>query len=139
MERVTVTRALDADPDAVRDLITDVEPFMRAGGFDAVRLDGDRLELENTVGLFEVELVLDVVDDADAVLAYEQRDGIFESMRTGYSVEERGDGATVTATTTFEAVDLPVVGKVLDATVVKRQRRTELEEQFDYLEAQLTG
>ncbi len=134
-----MTRTLDADPDAVRELIADVEPFMRAGGFDAVRVDGDRLELENTVGLFEVELVLDVVDDADAVLAYEQRDGIFESMRTAYRVEDGPDGATVTATTTFEAVDLPVVGKVLDATVVKRQRRKELEEQFDYLERQLSG
>jgi len=139
MERVTVARTLDADPDAVRDLIADVEPFMRAGGFDAVRVDGDRLELENTVGLFEVELVREIVDDADAILASEQRDGIFESMRTDYRVEETGDGATVTATTTFEAVDLPVVGTVLDATVVKRQRRKELEEQFDYLEAQLTG
>ncbi len=133
-----MTRTLDADPDAVRDLIGDVEPFMRAGGFDAVRVDGDRLELENTVGLFEVELVLDVVD-ADAVLAYEQRDGIFESMRTAYRVEDGPGGATVTATTTFEAVDLPVVGKVLDATVVKRQRRKELEEQFDYLDRQLSG
>ncbi len=134
-----MTRTLDTDPDAVRDLMADVEPFMRAGGFDAVRVDGDRVTLENTVGLFEVELVLGVVDDADAVLAYEQRDGIFESMRTDYRVEATGDGATVTATTTFEAVDLPVVGTVLDATIVKRQRRKEIEQQFDYLEAELIG
>lgn len=43
-------------------------------------------------------------------------------------------GTEVVATTDC-ALDLAVVGEFLDATVIKRQRRIELEAQFDYLES----
>lgn len=137
MESVTVTRDIEASPDALRALITDVGPFMRAAGFDSVEVEDDTIRLGNTVGLFfEVELTLDVVERDDAVLAYEQREGIFDEMTTVYTVEDRGGGdrATVTATTEF-AVGVKFAGPAFDATVVKRQRRLELTEQFDYLEA----
>lgn len=139
MERVRVTRELAADREAVEALVRDVEPFMLAGGFDAVRVDGDIVELENRVGLFDIELELELVEDADAVLAYEQRQGIFESMATTYDVEETADGVRVVAETTHRSVDLPVLGEVIDAAVVDRQRRKEIEAQFDWLESQLDG
>jgi hypothetical protein len=85
-----------------------------------------------------VELTLTVLEDADAALAYEQRDGMFESMRTTYEVAETDDGSTVTATTEF-ALDVALVGEVLDATVIKRQRHKELTAQFDWLETVCVG
>lgn len=136
METVTVTRELAAPAEEVRALIADVEPFMRAGRFDEVSVDGDEIRLANTVGmLLRIELTLAIVDREGAALAYEQRDGIFESMETVYTVTETddGEGSRVTATTDF-AVDVAFVGPVFDATVVKRQRRWELNNQLDYLE-----
>jgi hypothetical protein len=56
-------------------------------------------------------------------------------METRYELLERGGGTEVRATTEF-AVDVALVGEILDATVIKRQRRKELEAQFDYLERQ---
>jgi carbon monoxide dehydrogenase subunit G len=72
------------------------------------------------------------VDDADAELAYEQREGFFNEMRTRYQLEPVEAGTRVTATTDFELGG--VVGSVLDATIVKRKRRSELGAQFDWLE-----
>jgi hypothetical protein len=135
MQSVTVTRDIDASPEALRERIEDVESFMRAAKFDDVAVEGDTVRISNAVGfLFEIELTLELVDRDDAVLAYEQRDGIFDEMWTAYTVEERGDGARVTATTEF-AVDVAYAGPAFDATVVKRQRRLELGNQFDYLES----
>lgn len=132
METVTVTETLDADIDSLRDAITDVGPFMRAAEFDDVTVDGDTVRITNHVGLATIELELEVVEDSDAVLAYEQRDGIFEEMVTRYTLRETPDGVEVEATTEF-AVQARLVGPVLDATVVSRQRRRELRAQFDYL------
>jgi hypothetical protein len=132
MERVSVSRTFDAGPEAVRDAMGDLEAFMLGAGFDDVTVEGDTITIENRVGLFDIELVLDVVDDGTA-LAYEQRDGVFESMRTEYHVEETNGGTTVTATTEYAALDLAVVGQLLDSTVVDRQRRKELNAQFDWL------
>lgn len=135
MESVTVTREIEASPDALREKIEDVETFMRAAGFDEVGVDGDTLRIANTAGLFfEIELILEIVERNDAVLAYEQRDGIFEEMTTVYTVEGSDDRSTVRATTEF-ALDVAFAGPVFDATVVKRQRRAELTKQFDYLES----
>ncbi|SDY75892.1 hypothetical protein SAMN05216564_10994 [Halopenitus persicus] len=64
-----------------------------------------------------------------------QQEGIFEAMTTSYTVTAADGGSEVTATTEF-ALDVAIVGDVLDATVIKRQRRRELEAQFDWLEAQ---
>jgi len=132
MEQISLTRRIDAPPDAVRTEMADVERFMRAAGFDAVERDGDTVTIQNRVGLFEIELVVDLVD-RDADLAYEQREGIFESMWTEYHVDPVADGTEVTATTEYEALDLAVVGSIVDGSVVGRQRRTELATQFDWL------
>lgn len=128
---MTVERVVEAPTGSVEPLMTDVEPFMRTAGFDEVGLDGDVLFIRNSVGLMTVELELELVEGG--VLAYEQREGIFESMRTVYEAESHPDGTLVTADTTF-SVDVTLVGELLDATVIKRQRRRELNSQFDYLE-----
>ena len=138
MQEVTVERELSAAPEDVVPLVEDTAAFMSAAGFDAVRVDGETIRIQNRVGLFDVELIVEMVDDEEAVLAYEQVDGIFEDMDTAYHLEATEDGARISATTTFEAVDLPIVGQVLDATVVKRQRSSELNAQFDWLETELS-
>jgi carbon monoxide dehydrogenase subunit G len=139
MERVTLSRTVDADPETVRALITDVQQFMDALGLDNVTVDGDRITLQNRMGLFDIELELEVVDAEGAVFAYEQREGVFEAMRTEYTVQKVPAGTEVTATTEFSAVDFAVIGEVLDATIVERQRRKELTAQLDWLERQVEG
>jgi len=135
MQSVTVSRPLDAPVDAVRERIRDVEPFMRAGGFDGVVVDGDRVELTNRVGIATIELGLELFDDEEAVLAYRQIEGIFERMTSRYTLAPTDGGCEVTASTDF-GIDVAFVGDLLDATVIKRQRRRELNAQFDWLEAQ---
>jgi len=136
MQTVTISRRVDAAPDRVRDLMDDLEGFMLAAGFTDVTVDGDEMHLENQVGLATVELGLRLVERDDAALAYEQSEGFFETMTTVYTLESVDGGTEVTASTDF-ALDLALVGAVLDATVIKRQRRKELEMQFDWLEAQV--
>jgi carbon monoxide dehydrogenase subunit G len=131
MQSVTVSRRVDAPPERVRAAMEDLEAFMLAAGFTDVSVDGDDMHLENQVGLATVELDLRLVD-SDADLAYEQADGFFERMDTEYRVTEVDGGSEVTATTDF-ALDVALVGQILDATVIKRQRRHELESQFDWL------
>lgn len=133
MERVTVSREIDAPPDELRAAMEDVGAFMRAAGFDEVAVEGDRITITNHVGLLTIELDLRLIDGADTALAYEQVAGIFETMQTRYALAAADGGTAVTAATEF-AVDASVVGPILDATVVTRQRRRELEAQFDYLE-----
>ena len=137
MESVSVTRTFDADPETVRDAMADVQPFMAAAGFDETRVDGDDMTIVNGFGLAAIELDLTIVDRDDVELAYEQDEGIFDEMWTTYEVEAEDAGTRVTATTEF-ALDVAVVGAVLDATVIKRQRRRELTKQFDWLESNLT-
>lgn len=138
MQTVTVERSIDAPPEAVRDVLSRVEPFVAASGFDRVAVDGDTVEVANEVGVASLELTLELVADADADLAYVQTEGIFEEMTTRYVVAQSGDGSLVTATTEF-ALDVAVVGSVLDATVIKRQRRSELEAQFDWVQETAEG
>ena len=137
MESITLSHVVDAPPSAVRDAIADIEPLMRAAGFDEVQLDGDRLEIAKAVGLLKISLSLRILDEPDATLTYEQVEGIFAEMVTYYDVETTDAGTTVTATTEF-ALDASLVGPILDATIIKRQRRKELTAQFDYL-ADVTG
>jgi len=132
METVTVTETFDGDVDHVRDAITDVGPFMRAAGFDEVTVDGDIVRIANHVGLATIELELEIIEESNAVLAYEQRDGIFEEMVTRYTLTEVPEGIEVEGTTEF-ALQARLIGPVLDATVISRQRRRELTAQFDYL------
>ena len=134
MASVEMRREISAAPAAVRAAMADTDAFMRAGGFDGVEVDGDRIHLQNGVGLLTIDLELRQRPDADAAFAYEQVDGIFSSMDTRFSVAESDAGSVVTATTDFE-LDARVVGPILDATVIKRQRRSEIEGHFDYLEA----
>lgn len=133
MEEVTVRRVLSAPPDAVRDAIRDLEPFMKSAGFDQVDVDGEFLHVANQVGTAAIELKLEVVDHPDVDLAYEQREGIFEEMRTIYEVDSTPAGTEISATTQF-ALDIAIIGAVLDSTVIKRQRRKELTAQLDWLE-----
>jgi len=133
MGEVSVSRTFDATPADLRRAMDDIEAFMQGAQFDEVSYDGDTLVIDNSVGLFDIELVLDVVDADGAALAYEQREGVFESMDTEYSVESDDGGTTVTARTEFTTTELAVVGTVLDETVVHRQRRKELTAQFDWL------
>lgn len=132
MESVTLTRQFDASPAVLEGAITDVEPFMRAAGFDEVVVAAGSVTLRQSLGLANLELVLVERDDAEGTLAYEQESGIFETMETSYVVDETPDGATVTATTQFSLGG--VAGTVLDSTLVKRQRTREFEKQLDYLE-----
>jgi len=138
MESITLSRTIAAPPDAVRPLVRDVEPFMRAAGFDTVDVEGDHLTIGRGFALASLELDLRLLDEPGTVLAYEQRDGIFESMYTGYVLEAVDGGTEVTAATEFE-LDVDVVGGILDATVIKRERTRELTKQFDYLEAAVDG
>ena len=135
MERVSVSRTFAATPEEVREEIRDVEPFMEGCGFDEVSVDGDSFTITNHVGLLSIQLDLKIVETDDA-LVYEQIDGIFEEMVTRYHIEDVDDGASVTATTEF-ALDARLVGPILDATIITRQRKKELEAQFDYLEEAL--
>ncbi|MDH5021134.1 SRPBCC family protein [Halobacterium rubrum] len=140
MQTVTVERTVDAQPASVRDALGRLEPFVEASGFDEVAVDGDTVEVGNQVGIMTLELTLEVVDDPDADLAYVQTEGLFDEMSTTYTVDPAmgGDASVVTATTDF-SLDVPVLGDVLDATVIKRQRRKELESQFDWLQQQAAG
>jgi hypothetical protein len=134
MNSVTVSRTIDASPAEVRTAMDRIGPFMEAAGFDEVAVDGETVRVANQVGIATIELTLGLVDDPDAALAYEQRDGLFREMRTTYAVSPTDGGTEVTATTAFE-LDLAVVGDVLDSTVIERQRRKELTAQFDWLDA----
>ncbi|QKY20075.1 SRPBCC family protein [Halolamina sp. CBA1230] len=136
MNSVSVSREIAAPPDAIRERMQDVGAFMRAAGFDEVVVEGDRMELENGVGIATIELTLELVDEPGTALAYRQRDGIFEEMVTRYTLAETESGTEVTAETEY-AIDVALVGKLLDSTVIERQRRRELEQQFDWLEREL--
>jgi carbon monoxide dehydrogenase subunit G len=135
MESIELSRVIDAPKSAVADAISDIEPFTRAAGFDEVSLSGDRLDIAKAVGLLKISLSLRILDEPDTVLAYEQIDGVFETMTTWYTLEETDAGTAVNVRTEF-ALAVPG-GSILDATVIKRQRRNEIESQFDYLEKNL--
>lgn len=135
METVFVTRAFASSPEKILEAMSDLEPFMKAAGFDTVTVDGDEFTIENSVGLLTISLDLRVLE-TDAAFAYEQVDGIFKSMETRYRFEEENGTTAVTATTEF-AIDASLVGPLLDSTVISRQRTKELTKQFDYLESTL--
>ena len=137
MQTVSLSRSFEGDVDTVREAMLDLGPFMKAAGFDEVAVDGDEMTITNHVGLLTIELDLRCVE-TDSVLAYEQVDGIFETMTTRYTLEEGAGTVTVTATTDF-ALDVSVVGSILDSTVISRQRKKELTAQFDYLETVATN
>ncbi|MEF8978230.1 MAG: SRPBCC family protein [Haloarculaceae archaeon] len=132
METVTVSRTIEAPEPTVQEWITDTKPFIEAAGFDEVAVKGDVIEITNNVGLLTIELILRVLEIDDA-LAYEQVDGIFDEMETRYTLEERSEGIEITAVTEY-ALDVALVGSILDSTIIARQRRKELSAQFDYLE-----
>ncbi|WP_251133222.1 hypothetical protein [Halorubrum sp. 2020YC2] len=93
MNSVSLSRAIDTPPEVVRDAMDDLGAFVRSSGFDEVAVDGETVRVADEVGVASVELTLDLVDDPDADLACEQREGIFESMRTEYVVAPTDWGA----------------------------------------------
>ena len=133
METVSLSRSFEGDVEAVREAMLDLGPFMEAAGFDEVAVDGGEMRITNHVGLLTIELDLRCIE-TEGVLAYEQTDGIFEAMTTRYTLDAGEGTVTVTATTDF-ALDVSVVGSILDGTIISRQRRKELTAQFDYLES----
>lgn len=136
MQSISISRRVDASPDRVREAMADLEAFMLGAGFTDVTVEGDEIHLENQVGLATVTLDLRVVERPGTALAYEQADGFFEVMDTEYTLESVDGGCEITATTDF-ALDVALVGQILDSTVIKRQRRHELVSQFDWLESEL--
>ncbi|WP_254769015.1 SRPBCC family protein [Salinilacihabitans rarus] len=134
MPTVTVSRTIDASPDAVRDGLADVESLLDGAGFDEVAVDGREVRVTKRLGPKTIRLTLDVDADAAAALAYDQREGVFDAMRTEYVVEgadgDSGDDddderVEVTATTTFEGG--PFGAATGAASVIRRQRGQELD------------
>jgi hypothetical protein len=136
MDSVTISRRFETTPDTIRDAMNDIGQFTKAAGFDDVTVDGTRIDVANQVGVTTIELTLRLLENYSSDLAYEQQKGIFEEMTTEYEVSETEDGSKVTATTVF-ALDVALVGDVLDSTIIKRQRQKELTAQFDWLEQQV--
>ena len=135
MAVISLERVIEAPPEVVRPLMEDVERFMAAGGFDEARVEGDILTLVNRLGFARIQLTLEVLDDPEAVVAYRQREGIFDSMTTRYTLEPIDADSLVTAETEFSLGGIP--GTVLDSTIIKRQRTREIKGQFDYLENEI--
>ncbi|HKL30360.1 MAG TPA: hypothetical protein VJ898_13970 [Natrialbaceae archaeon] len=136
MASVTRSRFFQADPETVERLIADdVVGFMKAAGFDSVSVEEDCLEIERRLGLANLSLTLRPIDGEEATLAFEQEAGLFEAMTMQYFVEPTAGGTELEARTEFTLGG--VVGSVLDETLVRRQRKSELEDQFDYLERAL--
>ena len=131
MEEVSVSREVHTDPERIRTALDDLDAFMRAAGFDEVQVAGDTITVSRAIGLAELELTLAVVE-SDATLAYEQVEGIFDDMATTYRLDDDDGTVTLTATTQFELGGM--IGSALDATLIKRQRTKELEDQLAYLE-----
>lgn len=136
MASVTRSRFLQADPETVEDVITDDVPgFIRAAGYDSVSVDGDRIGIERRLGLATLSLTLRPIDADESTLAFEQESGLFEEMTMHYVVESTDGGSELTARTEFTLGG--VTGSVLDDTVVRRQRTSEIEDQFAYVERKI--
>jgi hypothetical protein len=137
MATVSLSRALQADPETVESALTDdVEALMESAGFDSVTVEDDIVSIERRLGLATLSLSLRQMDGADAALTFEQTEGVFEEMSMTYSVEPTTEGCELRGRTTFTLGG--VAGSVLDETLVRRQRTGELEDQFDYIEQTVT-
>ena len=136
MNTVSPSRSVDGSVDSVRSAMADLEAFTEAAGFDEVVVEGDTVTITNHVGLLELSLDLVVTTDEPETLVLEQTDGIFESMTTRYTVTGDTESCEVTAETEF-ALDVAIVGQVLDSTIIERQRTRELTAQLDWLERQV--
>lgn len=125
METASVEREFEVAPTVVEDVLDDVTTFYDAAGFEVDR-DGERLELVKRLAIARFELDVELVDDEDAALAYEQVDGPFAAMRTRYLVDETDDGSRLTIETNFEA-PTSGFGTFINGALIKRQRGTELD------------
>ncbi|MFW5955778.1 MAG: SRPBCC family protein [Halorhabdus sp.] len=138
MASVERSRVLGAEPGVVEDLLTgDVEALVTAAGYDSVTVEGDRIDIEQRLGLATLSLTLRRRSDAEATLAIEQEEGHFETMWTEYDVEPTDGGTELTARTEFTLGG--VAGSVLDETLVRRQRTKELEAQLDDVEQRVAA
>lgn len=131
METVAVQREYDVAANGLKRLVTDVESFYDAAGFEVER-HGDRLELTKRLAVARFELEVALIDDADAALAYEQLDGPFGDMETRYLVEDVDDGSRLTIETSFEP-PASGFGTFLNGALIKRQRGSELDAVDDLL------
>ncbi|MDZ7850535.1 MAG: hypothetical protein U5K70_06915 [Halodesulfurarchaeum sp.] len=135
METVTVKRSYSAPESAVREVIlSDVPAFVRASGFDRVRVDGESFTVARDIGLATFELTLERVE-GDSLLEFDQTDGMFDRMWTEYRLETTAEGCEIIARTEFTLGG--VLAPVLDGTMIKTQRTREFELQFDYVASEL--
>ena len=135
METVTMKRFFPVPESAVRELLlADIPAFIRASGFDRVRVDGESFTVARAIGFATFELTLDRVD-SESVLAFEQTEGFFDRMWTEYRLEATAEGCEIIARTEFTLGG--VLGSVLDGTMITTQRRREFELQFDYVASEL--
>lgn len=132
METISVDREYDAPEHRVRSLLGDVTEFFDAAGFDVARTD-DRLKLSKRVAVTQFELHVKLHETGSAALAYEQVSGPFEAMVTRYHVDSSSTGSCLTIETSFEP-PATGFGAFINGTVVKRQRRTELDAVASLLE-----
>ncbi|MFW6458407.1 MAG: SRPBCC family protein [Halodesulfurarchaeum sp.] len=135
METVTVKRSLPASKSVVRELVrSDIPAFVRASGFDRVRVDGESYTVSRNIGFATLELTLERVA-SESLLEFEQVEGMFDRMWTEYRLEETGAGCELIATTEFTLGG--ILAPVLAGTMIKSQRTREFELQFDYVESAL--
>lgn len=138
MTLVTADRDLDADPATVRRaILTDLQGFFDAAGFDEVTVGDDRIGFARSLGLATISLTVAMDHDADTLVAFDAVEGLFEEMRTEYDVEARAGGSRVVARTEFTLGG--ALGTAFDGTLVALQRKREFADQFDYLEAVVDG
>jgi hypothetical protein len=125
MDAASVQREFEVEPAVLADVLADVTTFYETAGF-AVERDGQRLELVKRLAIARFELVVELREDEEAALAYEQIDGPFATMRTRYLVEETDAGSRLTIETTFEA-PASGFGSFINGALIERQRGTELD------------
>lgn len=135
MEQVTRSRFYATASRRVRETIRmDVPAFIRASGYDSVTVEGDSYTVSRHIGFATFELTLERVE-SDAVLAFEGTEGLFDRMWTEYRLEPAEDGCELIAHTEFSLGG--VLGPIVDATMINRQRQREFELQFEYVDTNL--
>lgn len=125
METISVDREYDAPEHRLHSVFEDVAGFFDAAGFDVDRTH-DRLELSKQVAVTQFELHVKLHETESATLAYEQVSGPFKEMTTRYHVDSSATGSCLTIETSFEP-PATGFGSFLNGTVIKRQRRMELD------------
>jgi hypothetical protein len=82
MKTIALSREFDVSPGALRSVLADAELLFATAGVD-VRRDGVDLLLSNWIDGTGSELAIRIVRHAEAVFAYKQIDGPFETPSDG--------------------------------------------------------